>query len=250
MSTDAFARQLQNWDNFCRYHANSDWYGTWTTYSPDGEVVEFFQCVRSLQIGDDGREIYHQNHYTYTDGKKETKTFGPYRKPMTRALFLDNSFSWGSTKVESGSNFGFETGFRYEDRRASAVVMYNDSCSLSKIIVIPEHLASFPEKTTGWSARELSGNWEGTGKTMTPDWIVSSPVETSWKRLKNLGDNYLTLHFPDGISIICPQKVESGKEFFAAVDWRVTPSKLHRGSRQYDASGFTNLTLETFSRSD
>ncbi|PMB00431.1 hypothetical protein CI594_10380, partial [Fischerella thermalis CCMEE 5196] len=89
MNTDNTAAQLQNWDNFCRYHANRDWYGTWTRYSAEVEIIESFNCIRSFKISADGSEIYHQNHYTYADGTKETKIFGPYQKPITRALFLD-----------------------------------------------------------------------------------------------------------------------------------------------------------------
>ena len=84
-------------------------------HSPDGEVTDSFQCIRSFHLNQEGNEINHQNHYIYADGKKETKTFGPYKKPDTRALFLDNSFSWGSILVLAESRFGFETGFRYED---------------------------------------------------------------------------------------------------------------------------------------
>jgi hypothetical protein len=102
MSQDAMETQLQNWDNFCRYYANSDWYGTWTKYSPNGQVLNFFQCVISFRVNEDCSEINHQNHYSYADGKKESKTFNPYKKPIASALFLDNSFSWGSPKVESG----------------------------------------------------------------------------------------------------------------------------------------------------
>ena len=239
--------QLQNWDNFCRYHATGDWYGTWTRYSPKGEVIESFQCIRSLQASEDGSEINHQNHYTYADGKSETKTFGPYKKPNTVVLFLDNSFSWGSTKVESGSSFSFETGFRHEDRRASAAVAYNDSGRVQRIIVIPEHLASFAEESPAPPADRISGNWQGTLKKMTPDLIVSPPVATSWNQLENLSENYQTLHFPDGISLSCPRQVESGKEFFMAVDWLINPTLLQRCIRHYGISGFTSLTLELFS---
>jgi len=238
--------QLQNWDNFCRYHATGDWHGTWTKYSPQGEGIESFQGVRSLHTSQDSSEINHQNHYTYADGRSELKTFGPYKKPLTRALFLDNSFSWGSTKVESGSTFGFETGFRYENNRASAAIIYDDSGSLQHITIIPEHLASFAEEPPRPPVLELSRNWQGTLKRMTPDLIVSPPVATSWKRLEDLSEDYLTLHFPDGISASCPRQIENEKKFFMALDWLVNPTLLQRGIRHYDQSGFTSLTLEVF----
>ncbi|MBD2430102.1 MULTISPECIES: DUF3598 family protein [Fischerella] len=249
MSTDNTAAQLQNWDNFCRYHANRDWYGTWTKYSTDGEKIESFNCIRSFKINADGSEIYHQNHYTYADGTKETKIFGPYQKPITRALFLDNSFSWGSQKIELGTNFGFETGLSYEDRRTSVVIMYDEAGNLERIVVIPENLISFPETPTpllGKKSIESPHTWKGTAKTITPDWIVSSPVDISWNQLENLGDNFLTLHFCDGISVTCPPKIVTTQTFFAVLEWQVNPNLLIRASRNYDSYDFTNFTLQTF----
>jgi hypothetical protein len=249
MMTDNKAAQLQNWHNFCRYHANRDWYGTWTRYSADGEIIESFNCIRSFKISADGSEIYHQNHYTYADGTKETKTFGPYQKPITRSLFLDNSFSWGSQKIELGANFGFETGLSYEDRRASVVIMYDEAGNLERILVIPENLTSFPETPTPPLAKkciESNHNWKGTAKTITPDCIVSSPVDISWNQLEKLGDNFRTLHFCDGISVTCPAKIVATQEFFAAVEWQVNPNLLIRAIRNYDSCDFTNFTLQTF----
>jgi Domain of unknown function (DUF3598) len=235
--------QLKNWDNFCTYHANNDWYGIWTEYNPDRQVVKSFQCIRSFHVSEDESEIHHQNHYTYADGTQETKTFGPYKKPITKSLFLDNSFSWGSIKVESNLNFGFETGFRYEDRRVSVVVVYDESGSLQKIVVIREHLATFSMQMTNQPVKELS-RWQKTSKTMTPDWIVSSPVVSFENPTEHLSPNYYNLNLFTDISITCPKQVEGGKEFFAAVDWLIEPNLLQRGIRQYNESGFTQLTLD------
>jgi len=238
--------QLQNWNNFCQYHVNSDWHGIWTRYTSNGQEIESFQCVRSFHLSEDGSEINHQNHYIYADGTKETKTFGPYKKPITKSLFLDNSFSWGSTKVESGSNFGFETGFRYEDKRVSVAIIYGDRAILENITVISEHLSTFASAISD-IAKDLSGSWEGTGKTITPSyWIVSSPVATSFNQLENLSEDYQILHLLNGISIACPHKIEAGKEFVTTIDWLVKPDLLQRGIRKYDASGFRSFTLEIF----
>ncbi|TBR57972.1 hypothetical protein B4U84_18640 [Westiellopsis prolifica IICB1] len=249
MSTDNTAAQIQNWDNFCRYHVNRDWYGTWTRYSADGQIIESFHCIRSFKNSADGNQIFHQNHYTYADGTKETKTFGPYQKPITRALFLDNAFSWGSSKLESGSNFGFETGLSYEDRRAGVVIMYDEAGDLEKIVVIPENLTSFPETPTPAFQKESIesiDNWKGTAKTMTPDWIVSSPVDIYWSQLEKLGNCFQTLYFCDGISITCPPKISLIQDFFAVVDWQINPSLLLRAIRNYDSCDFINFTLQTF----
>jgi len=250
MSKTAKEAQLKNWHNFCHYHANADWYGTWTKYSPDGDVIEFFQGVRSFQVSEDGCEIHHQNHYTYADGTKESKTFGPYKKPITRALFLDHSFFWGSPKLEAGANFAFEMGFRYEDRRTSVVVICNDRGKLQQTIVISEQLGYFSEASPKLSAKELGGNWIGCQKTITPDWIVSAAVATSWKPIEQLIEDNLILHLPNNVLISYPQSIEPGQEFLCAVDWLASPTVLQRGICHYDASGFTHFTLDVFSNGE
>jgi len=238
--------QLQNWENFCQYH-QGDWYGTWTRYSAVGEVLESFQCTRSFHLSKDGNQINHKNHYTYADGKLETEVFGPYKKPITRALYLENSFSWGSTMVKPGTHFGFETGFRYEGRRASAVAMFDEKGELQQLIIISEHLGSFTGHPPGSPANELSGNWQGRLQTMAPNWMISSEVESPWKMLDHLAEEYLTLHFTEGISLSCPQLLKPENEFFLAVDWLISPARLQRGIRHFDKFGFTNFTLQTFS---
>lgn len=242
--------QLQNWENFCRYQATGDWHGTWSKYSPQGKLIESFQGIRSLRTSEDGSEIYHQNHYTYADGKTVSKTFGPYQKLTTRALFLDNSFSWGSIKIKSSSQFAFETGFRYEDRRMSAGIVYDELGNLECITVISEHLGCFTQEPSGSPIDELSGCWLGTIKKIAPNWIVSAPLATSWKRLENIDRDYLTLHLADKVSFSGPQKLENGKDFLMAVDWQANPTLLQRGIRHFDKSSFTNFTLEIFSLSE
>ncbi|WP_234300869.1 DUF3598 family protein [Sphaerospermopsis aphanizomenoides] len=201
--------QLQNWDKFSKYHVNCDWYGIWYRYSPDGELIESLEGVRSLHANEDGSEVTHQNHYHYQDGRTETKTFGPYKKPNIRALFLDNSFSAGSPQIKIGSFFGFETGFRYENRRIEAIVVYNESGNLQKITFIDEKLVNFPKATTNLPAQEVNNNWQGISKTITSDWIISKPAVKEWKNLETLAEDNQILHFSNNVSISFPQKIVS-----------------------------------------
>ncbi|MBW4478833.1 MAG: DUF3598 family protein [Tolypothrix brevis GSE-NOS-MK-07-07A] len=60
-----------------------------------------------------------------------------------------------------------------------------------------------------------------------------------------MNPNYYNLNLYTDISITCPQTIEEGKEFFAAVNWLIEPNLLQRGIRQHNESGFTQLTLET-----
>jgi Domain of unknown function (DUF3598) len=251
MSQGVTEEQIKNWDNFCQFHVNCDWHGTWNTYAPDAQLSNSFKCIRSFHLSQDGSEIYHTNSYAYRDGTTETKNFGPYKKPETRSLFLDSCFSWGSEKVEIGGFFAFETGFRYEERRLSVPVVYDNQGLLQKIIVISEKLGSYPEENNeklNLQANYFNDDWQGFGKIMTPNWIVSSLGETSWDEIKNKGEDYQQLSFPEGVVVTCLQKLESEKDFIAAVDCLINPHLLHRCTRVYGVSGLQGVSLEIFSK--
>lgn len=256
--------KLENWYNFCRYHAVGNWHGTWNKYSPEMEIIESFRGIRSFLLSEDGETVYHQNHYFYNNSHSESQIFMAKKKPLILSLCLDNSFSWSSTKREAelnGEKFGFsyldqwkwtpffcEIGFRYEDRKISAGVSYDAYSKLQHITVINEYLGSFAEIPQSPTMDKLNNSWQGTLKIMTSDWIVSPPVTTSWQNLKNLAPDYFNLHTNAGISVSCPRTVERGKEFFVAVDWLINSTLLQRCIRHFDVSGFTKVTLEVFSQ--
>ncbi|KYC42904.1 hypothetical protein WA1_12360 [Scytonema hofmannii PCC 7110] len=250
--------QLQNWNNFCQYHAGENWHGIWTRYSPDGKAIQSFKSIRSFSLNDDGNEIIHQNYYTYADGKTESKNISSYIKPDTTllflgksfsVLFLDNSYSWGNTEISANAPFGFEIGFRDEDKRASASVIYNQNGTINYITVIPENLVGFTEESSVLSGNELSRErWSGQGKSILPNLTTTEPVATTWTRLEDLNKDYLTLHFQDGISLSSPHQLESGNEFCLVVDWLVHPTLLYRGTRHFDTAGFSCFTLEVFTQ--
>ena len=81
---------------------------------------------------------------------------------------------------------------------------------------------------------------------MILDWIVSEPVSTSWQKLEDLSEDYLTFHFSDGISVSCPKQIDDKRKFFLAEDWQFNSNLLQRGIRYFHGSDFTYLTLETF----
>lgn len=238
--------QLKNWQNFLTYHVNCDWYGIWTRYTADGQITESFEGVRSFHANEDSSEVKHQNYLKYTDGHSETKTFGPYKQPQIRALFLDNSFSAGSPNIEPGKMFGFETGFRYENRRVEAITIYNESGKLEKFTFIEEKLVTYPKPLPHLPPQQISGKWQGKTKTMTPNWEISTPQTTLWQPIEKLAQDDKILHFPNNVVISCPLQISPGQEFMYVVDWLARPSLLLRGIRKYNAVGFTNFTLETF----
>ena len=245
MNSDTITNaQLQNWENFCNHVG--DWHGTWNIYNLEGELIRYHQCIRSFHLSDDGSEMNHQNYSTYSDGTSKLETYGPHKKPHIKALHFHDSFSWGSQEVKTGSVFFFETGFKHQDRRRSAVARYNENGTLD-ILIISEHLGSKVDEPPIPPANQFSG-WQGIGIKMTPDCIVLSPAPSSWVQLENLNQNYLSLHLKDGLSISIPQDIKSETKFFLAVEWLVNPNLLFRGIRHFDVSGFTSFTLEKFQR--
>ncbi|MBW4621665.1 MAG: DUF3598 family protein [Cyanosarcina radialis HA8281-LM2] len=237
--------RLKNWDNFASYHALGDWYGYLIRHSSEGEVIDFLKCIRSFNLSQDRSEIYHQNRYIYADGKSRSKSFGSYKKPLVEALYLDNSFSWGSTHITPGSSFGFETGFRLENRGSSAVLMYDESGKNSRLTIHIEQLGSFPNEAS-LAIKESSNKWKGYLKYLTPDLVMSDAEACEYKPLDELSDRYQIFAACGGISICYPRQIESGIEMFFAVDWLVAPTRRQRAIRHYDRSGFTLLTLQTF----
>lgn len=247
MSSSITDAQLQNWENFCRHHAIGDWYGTWNIYDLEGKIIRHFQCIRSFQVSADGNEINHQNYYTYPDSTTKLETFEPRKKPNKEALFLENSFSWGSLEVKPSSIFFFETGFRNECRRRSAVARYNENGTVD-ILIISEHLGNFSTEPSLPLANQLNG-WAGIARSMTPDDCIMSPTQAiSWMQLEDLNKKYLTLHLQDSVSISIPHQIEKGKDFFLAAEWLVNPTLLQRGIRYFNTSGFISFTLEVFKR--
>lgn len=244
--------QLQNWNNFCRYHVG-DWYGIWTKYSPEGHSIDSFKCVRSFHLSEDSSQITQQNYYTYSDGKTELQSAGPYTSAGLSfnghhfvVLFLDNSFSWGSTTVtNAGAQLFCETGFTHGNRRMSLSAVYKKSGELQHMRAISEQLDSFNEALPSPGVIQPDGVWQGTVKQITPDLVTSSPEEIGWQPLENECGNNQVFHFPEG-SISCPLRIESNTVLDLIVDWQAAPNKLFRGIRHFDNSELSRFLLQVY----
>lgn len=211
----------QNWKNFTTNHLR-DWHGIWTRYSPEGEVTESFQSLRSFRSHPEETEITHTNYSVYADGRRLEQSweynqlsnslsdgvFHPQTESMRGIFFESGHAAWVSTKLKTGSYFGVELFFKYEELRHSVGIVYDESGSLFRIANIREDATGFPSQywsneLNQLSLRDLSGHWQGTAVTMTPDLKISAPVAThlhwGWKEHK-------TFFLPDGVSISCPKK--------------------------------------------
>ncbi|MCP2730456.1 DUF3598 family protein [Limnofasciculus baicalensis] len=256
----------QNWRNLCANHLR-DWHGIWTRYSPEGEVIESFQSLRSFRSNQDQTEITQTNRYIYANDTTKEESweynlrsnglanglFHPARNSMRGIFFEQGAATWITTELKTDSGFGIELFFRHEELRHSIGIVYDQSNTLMRTASIQEDSTGFPSKY--WSTdlnllpdRNISGNWQGSSITMTPDLKVSSPVSTQL-HFPVAGNE--TFFFSDGISLSCPGKISIGTDITIAANWLVTPSQLQQLIVKYDNVGaFTSLTLELFHKSD
>lgn len=161
--------------------------------------------------------------------------------------------AWPDKKLEMKSFFGVELLFKQEDLRQSVGIVYDGNGCVMRPTSICEDATGFPSKY--WPAelnllpeRNLTGNWQGTSVTMTPDLQVSPPVpaQMEWPVEGNQ-----SFFFPDGISLICPSQESVGAEITIAANWLVTFSYLQQMTVKYDASGaLSGVTLELFHLAD
>jgi len=251
----------QNWHNFITNHLR-DWQGIWTRYSPEGEIIESFQSLRSFRSNPEQTEIYHTNRYTYTDGRIEEENWQSNKRdkvqsdgmvhpaaPSMRSFFFEQGAAvLSAKKLKPGSIFvPAEFFFMHKDIRHSVAIIYQGNGNLMRMTSIREDAVEFPSKYWSKSVnllpeRDLSGNWQGTSITMAPDLKVSQPIPTQlqWPLSGNK-----TFFFPDGISLSCPTKVNIGNSFTIAANWLVTDSQLQQLSVKYDQEGvYSGLTLE------
>ncbi|NEO44646.1 MAG: DUF3598 family protein [Moorea sp. SIO4A3] len=250
----------QNWKNFTANHLR-DWHGIWTRYSPSGEVKESFQSLRIFQGNPEQTEIHQINRYIYAEDNVKEESwdynqqenslpdgiFHPQADSMRTICFESGHTAWVTRQLKPDSYFGVELFFRYEELRHSVGIVYDKQGALFRTANIREDARGFPSQY--WSKeieqvsdRNLSGNWQGTYVTMTPDLKISEPVATQL----NWGcEGHNTFFLPDGVSISCPEQVSVGTPCTLAANWLVTPSKLQQLKVKYDESGaFAALTLE------
>lgn len=257
--------QQQNWNNLCANHIK-DWHGIWTRYSPQGEVTESFQSLRSFQFNQDHTEIFQTNRYLYPDGVKEQNwqfnresnslpdgLYHPQVQYMRAFFFPQGAAAWATKKLESGSPFAIELFFMYEDLRHSVAIIYDQNHSLIRTVSIREDSRGFPSQY--WSnelnllpERNFKCCWQGTCTTMTSDLNVSQPTLT---QLQFPLAGHKTFFFPDGISLSCPPAIPVCTNFNIVGNWLVNSSNLQQLSINYDDLGeFQNLNFEIFNFKD
>lgn len=259
--------QHKNWENLFGHITTEGvaWHGIWTMYSLEKEVMNSFKAIRQFQANKEKTLITHTNKYTYSDGTELKKVWQIEKQVCsqpdgvihpallsTRAIsFGDNKNAVVPKKLEAGKKFGTELFFRYQDWRTSVVSVYAESGDLEKIVIIREHLNSFPNISTKAEIEKLPGKYIGRKESINSDLQISDSAENQELVLEPAKVKNKTIFFPDEITVNIPEKLNIGEEFEIVSGKLVTKNEYKRLTAKYDNSGaFATLISEVFRLKD
>ncbi len=254
------------WD--CFLQNLGEWQGSFTTYSPQGELRESMPSVLRLEerSGEPGVFLTLKR-----DSPQYPQPLEMNFASLSRSLlfFETGAFSQGSMQFSPySSQFGGEFGLVTPNRRLRVVQMYTPECELDYVTLIREQRvgSAVPERPT-LQVDDLVGEWRGESVTLFPDLrpAVNSTshlvIERSGDRLiqrLQFGDRTIATEamiegnllmyrqsavpvqimlLPDGASVNCPLKVALGQPFVLELGWLRSPTLRERIMRSYDAKG-------------
>lgn len=256
-------QQEKNWQNFCDNHVGN-WYGTWTKYSADGEIIESVQSLRSLKTNPEKTLTFQKNRYTYPDGRIEERQWQSTtearktkdglihpKHPWMRSLFFEQGAALWVTKYPQPDLIAHKTELFFKDNylRLSVGTVYDPDGNLQMIWNFREDSRGFPSEY--WSSdinflqeRNFKDNWIGKAINLNPDLNISPfyITELNWPC-----KNHQSFFIPDGISLSCPKKIELGSPFKIIANWFITSSNLRQLIVNYDKNlAFSEASLEFY----
>jgi Domain of unknown function (DUF3598) len=258
-----------NWDNFLQNLG--EWHGSFTTFSPAGEILSSTKSILNLVGSEDNKLVkfrvrrYGDEGYNMpptTDFEEEYRTIG------RQNVFFDNgAFSKGTIQISPVSDFAAEYGFVAQDRRLRFVQLFDMERNFSKVVLIREFLADTePVEQPPLTVDRLIGRWIGKATTAYADLRNAEVVETCLE-IQKIGSDKLqqTLTFgdrsisstaliadqilifadtnreilllPDGGSSNVPLQINSRTPVFVEAGWLVTDNERQRLLRNYNDRG-------------
>jgi Domain of unknown function (DUF3598) len=262
------------WD--CFLQNLGEWQGSFTTYSPTGELRETIPSRLKLEERSGEPGVF----FTLKrDSPKHPQPLEMNFASLSRSLlfFESGAFSQGSMQFSPySSEFGGEFALVTPDRRLRVVQMYNPQSELNYVTLIREQrVGSDAPERPPLQVEDLIGEWRGESVTLFPD-LHPAMHSTSHLAIERSGDRLIqTLQFgdrtiateatidgdrllysgvvpvqilllPDGASANCPLKVSLGQPFVLELGWLRSPTLRERIIRSYDAKGeWVGLTWVT-----
>jgi Domain of unknown function (DUF3598) len=169
------------WD--CLLENLGQWQGSFTSFSPQGELLEDTPTVVSLQGLNENKTI-RQIVRRYLPLTHPTREVEPqelvleYSSLNRSILFFNNgAFSQGSMQFAPFSEFAAEFCLLESDRRLRLIQMYNRNSQLEKITLIREKLRAENDSPNApvvsehphLTVDDLLGEWQGQAVTIYPD---------------------------------------------------------------------------------
>ena len=175
----------------CLLQNLGEWQGSFTRFSPAGELREDIPTVVTLE-GLDNNQTIRQTIQRYSPVLEATAddrvlTREPidekvlvYRSLGRGVLFFEHgAFSQGSMQFAPFSEFGAELGLIAGDRRLRLVQLFDRDSQLTQLTLIREHLAgSSAAERPPLTLDALLGEWQGDAITLYPDWRSPTTYST------------------------------------------------------------------------
>lgn len=265
----------------CLLQNLGQWQGSFTQFSPQGELLEDTPTVVSFEGLNDNQTMLQIVRRFRPNQPVEEKIL-EYSSLGRGILFFENgAFSQGSIQLAPFSEFGAELGLIDDDRRLRLVQLFDKNGQLHRLTLIRERLAgaTTPERPH-LTVDDLVGEWHGEAVTLYPDLRTpdtyptrlrvdiknnqlvqqltinqgasahnissTARIEGSVLYFESGSQTNQVLLFPDGASSTSLQQVTVGGAFFLEVGWLQKPDLRQRLIRRYSDKGeWTSLTLVT-----
>ena len=261
----------------CLLENLGQWQGSFTRFSPQGELLEDIPTIVSLEGLDSNQKIRQIVQHFLPSGERQEKVL-EYNTLGRNILFFENgAFSQGSMQLGPFSEFGAELGLIDASRRVRLVQMFDKESNFQKLTLIRETLAGEDNWKTGrlMKVEDLLGEWQGKAVTIYPDFRSPDTYATKLQlsldqdgrlvQSLNFGQRTISsrakiddsiLYFeeglqpiqvlllPDGASCACPLKLNLGQSFFLELGWLLSVNFRQRLIRSYNNKGeWISLTL-------
>lgn len=265
----------------CLLQNLGEWQGSFTRFSPQGELLEDTPTVVSFE-GLNNNQTIRQIVRRFPPEQPVQEQVLEYSSLGRSTLFFENgAFSQGSIQLAPFSVFGAELGLIDGVRRLRLVQLFDKIGQLDKLTLIRERLAgTTTAERPPLTVDDLLGKWQGEGVTLYPDGRspdtypttllvdknsdgqLVQEITTSTRKISSTariegsslyfeGGSHTNqvLLLPDGASSTSPQQVRGGQAFFLEVGWLLQPNLRQRLIRRYNDKGeWSTLTLVTEKR--
>ena len=242
----------RNWHAFWRHHLGT-WQGSWTRYTPDGDIKETFASTRQFTANPAKTAIVQTNRYRYADGRSIEKEwsynikdhnqqdgFAHPASASMRGLALDNgAAAWLIPSLTANQFTPFELFLTDGDRRHSVGVLYGKDGVLLRTASIREQRRG--GSTMGWSDAILqvkpwhpNGPWKGQKIQILQDLSRVPARNTSWRWKDEEESNQSNHYLPDRIILRCPERLTAGEAFSIEVIWMLNNDVMQTITAAYD----------------